>query len=81
MARYRPDTLSMKRSAAERSRRKAAKQAERIRQLEAENAELKARLEKLERLVASLQKNSSTSSEAAVLRHSQAAHDEAKRAA
>ena len=52
----------MKRSAAESSRRKAAKQASRIRQLEAENAELKARLLQLERLVAKLRKDSSTSS-------------------
>mgnify|MGYP001200322203 CR=1 FL=1 len=52
----------MKGSAAERSRRKIAKQAERIRKLEAENAELKARLLQLERLVAKLRKDSSTSS-------------------
>ena len=59
----------MKGSAIERARRKAAKQAARIRQLEAENAglraehaELKAKLEKLERLVAALRKDSSTSS-------------------
>ena len=52
----------MKGSATERARQKAAKQAARISQLEAENAELKARLEKLERLVARLQKDSSTSS-------------------
>lgn len=52
----------MKRGAAERSRRKAAKQAEQIRQLEAENAELKRRIEQLERLVAKLRKDSSTSS-------------------
>ena len=62
MARYRPDTISMKGSATERARQKAAKQAARISQLEAENAELKARLEKLERLVARLQKDSSKSS-------------------
>ena len=52
----------MKGSAAERARRKAARQDARIRQLEAENAALKARLEQLERLVAKLRKDSSTSS-------------------